>query len=75
MRINPHIFCVAGMEGIEPSLEVLETSVLPLNDIPNCKRDYSKRWLTKLIAGEMSDEIGETPPVIGSKSRIRISVP
>jgi hypothetical protein len=27
-------FYIAGLEGIEPSLEVLETSVLPLNDRP-----------------------------------------
>lgn len=28
------VFVIAGREGIEPSLAVLETAVLPLNDRP-----------------------------------------
>lgn len=31
---------IAGPEGIEPSLEVLETSVLPLNDRPSSLYEY-----------------------------------
>lgn len=66
---------MAGMEGIEPSLAVLETAVLPLNDIPKVQANYSKRSLTKLIAGEIRVEMGEVPPAIGRRSRMRIRVP
>lgn len=67
------IFGRAGVEGIEPSLEVLETSVLPLNDTPN-RGNYSKRLVTKEITGEMSAEIGDVPPM-GRRRKIRIRVP
>ena len=33
---NVTLFVLAGAEGIEPSSKVLETSVLPLNQAPNC---------------------------------------
>ena len=32
---------LAGSEGIEPSLAVLETAVLPLNDDPKLKLNYT----------------------------------
>lgn len=38
-------YCLAGAEGIEPALLVLETSVLPLNDAPkvfNCAESVAE---------------------------------
>ena len=33
---------VAGAEGIEPSLKVLETSVIPLDHAPVCNGNYRR---------------------------------
>ena len=65
----------AGLEGIEPSSEVLETSVLPLNDRPMNRGDYSNSCATKEMIGEMRAAIGEVPPAIGSNMRMRMIVP
>lgn len=46
VRAKIAIFQLAGAEGIEPSLLVLETSVLPLNYAPNFpEENYSESLL------------------------------
>lgn len=47
---------LAGLEGIEPSLVVLETTVLPLNDRPNACFLYYKCWVSE---GQLREFKGE----------------
>ena len=55
IRKNPMLahrmeFRLAGAEGIEPSLKVLETSVLPLNQAPMSPDSRGcRRYLSKLV--------------------------
>ncbi len=47
----------AGAEGIEPSLAVLETAVLPLNDAPK----FAARFLVHLPRIERGSEAPQAP--------------
>lgn len=72
-EIKKHVLCtcifllLAGAEGIEPTLTVLETAVLPLYDTP------SKRYY-KFLAIELTRDISTLPAKLALKCFIMLGI-